>query len=111
MASLITKNWKEKEAVSRKAISEAWERQGYDCRLWVDPPGQEWLDFVHSTDELVVLLEGDLEVEVGGQRARLKPGDEVLIPARTRHSVFNRGATTARWLFGYKKEEGAGSSR
>ena len=102
MAGPITRNWNVNDANARAIIAEAWGRQGYDCQLWVDEPGQEWHDFVHATDELVVLIEGDLEVEVAGQRARLKPGDEVLIPAGARHSVFNRGTSTARWLFGYK---------
>jgi quercetin dioxygenase-like cupin family protein len=102
MAGLVIRNWNVSDPNVRAAIAEAWEHQGYDCQLWIDEPGREWHNFVHPTDELVVLLEGDLEVEVAGQRARLKPGDEVLIPAGARHSVFNRGTTTARWLFGYK---------
>lgn len=102
MADLVMRNWNVSHPNARAAIAEAWKRQGYDCQLWIDEPGREWLNFVHPADEMVVLLEGDLEVEVAGQRARLKPGDEVFIPAGARHSVFNRGATTARWLFGYK---------
>ena len=104
MSDLIARRWLEKCAVSREKVAETWCREGYDRRLWIDTPGQEWIDFVHSTDELVVLLEGDLEVEVAGQRAHVQPGDGVFIPAGARHSVFNRGATLARWLFGYKQE-------
>jgi mannose-6-phosphate isomerase-like protein (cupin superfamily) len=103
VSNLVVRRWLEKGAVSREKVAETWRREGYDCRLWIDPPGQEWIDFVHSTDELVVLLEGDLEVEVAGQRAHLQPGDEVFIPAGARHSVFNRGTTTANWLFGYRQ--------
>ncbi len=81
-----------------------WARDGFDCRLWVDPPGQAWLEFVHDTDERVAVNEGTLEFEVGGERAMLKPGDEIFIPAGSRHSVWNRGDTIARWFYGYRQK-------
>ena len=31
------------------------------------------------------------------------PGDEVMIPARANHSVFNIGGTEARWYYGYRR--------
>jgi mannose-6-phosphate isomerase-like protein (cupin superfamily) len=76
-----------------------WRERGFSCGLWVDPPGQVWENYVHAVDELLMLVEGELEVE--GKRFRLTPGEEIHIPARARHSVRNLGATTARWLYGY----------
>jgi len=35
-----------------------WHGRGFSCDPWVDPPGQCWKDFVHATDELVIVLEG-----------------------------------------------------
>ncbi|MCP5112653.1 MAG: cupin domain-containing protein, partial [bacterium] len=80
--------------ITRDNVAAAWSEDGFSCDLWVDPPGQQWLDFVHSTDEVVVVKEGELEFEVEGKRAMLGPGDEVLIPAGARHSVWNRGGST-----------------
>ena len=82
-----------------------WARRGYSFEYWIDPPGQVWPDFVHDVDELVVLIEGELELEFAGSRMRPAPGEEVLIPAGTRHTVRNTGGAPNRWCFGYKTSE------
>ena len=35
--------------------SRDWAARGFSCDIWTDPPGQVWADFVHATDELVML--------------------------------------------------------
>lgn len=80
-----------------------WRARGFSCDLWVDPPGQVWENYVHAVDELVMVLEGQLELELQGQVIQPNPGEEVHIPARMVHSVRNVGGTTARWLYGYKQ--------
>ena len=103
MNDLSVKQWPQSTPVTREKVAEAWSAEGFSCDLWVDPPGQQWLDFVHDTDEVVVVKEGRLQCEGEGNRALLGPGDEVLIPAGARHSVWNRGSTTARWFYGYRR--------
>ena len=88
--------------VDRAAVSKGWRARGFTCDLWVDPPGQVWADFVHDTDELVMPVEGEIEMELGGRILRPRAGEEVLIPARTSHTVRNVGGVTSRWLYGYK---------
>ncbi|MBI4358275.1 MAG: cupin domain-containing protein [Candidatus Omnitrophica bacterium] len=83
-------------------ISKEWQKRGFSCDLWVDPPGQVWEDYRHDVDELVYVLEGAIELEVSGKRKTLKAGEEGFIPARANHSVRNIGGTEARWLYGYK---------
>ena len=78
-----------------------WQTRGFSCGLWVDPPGQVWENYVHATDELLMVLEGELELEMQGRVFRPKVGEEVFIPACVTHSVRNVGGTTARWLYGY----------
>ncbi len=86
----------------RRKIAADWASRGFGCDLWTDPPGQRWEDFRHTTDELVAVLEGQMEFEVGGEVYRPKIGEELRIPAGVVHSARNVGATTARWLYGYK---------
>ena len=57
----------------------------FGCELWVDPPGRRWEDFNHETDELVLVLEGAMEFEVEGRVTYPAVGEELLIPAGTRH--------------------------
>jgi len=89
--------------MDRAQVERAWRARGFSCGLWVDPPGQVWEGYVHGTDELLLVLEGELELEMQGRTFRPRMGEEVLIPARVSHSVRNVGGTTARWLYGYKK--------
>jgi mannose-6-phosphate isomerase-like protein (cupin superfamily) len=88
--------------LDREKIAQDWQARGFSCDLWVDPPGQVWEDYVHATDELLMLVEGKLELEMQGKTFRPDIGEEVLIPARTSHTVRSSGGTTARWLYGYK---------
>jgi quercetin dioxygenase-like cupin family protein len=88
--------------VDAEEVRARWRGQGYGCDLWVDPPGQEWRDFVHRTDERVCVVEGILEVTTGGRTERLAAGDEIHIPAGAVHTVRNVGDGTARWLYGYR---------
>jgi len=82
-------------------VAAEWRKRGYSCNLFVDPPGQEWLDFTHATNELVTVIEGRLDLTVGETRAELGPGDEIFIPAGALHSVCNIHDGVSRWLFGY----------
>ena len=59
-----------------------WHSRGYSFGVFRDPPGQVWADFVHQTDELVVLAEGEIEVEIEGKAERFQIGEMVFIPAK-----------------------------
>jgi mannose-6-phosphate isomerase-like protein (cupin superfamily) len=87
--------------VDRRAVGRDWRSRGYGCDEFVDPPGRQWNDFVHSTNELVTVLEGVLELTVERSRVVAGPGDEVFIPAGALHSVKNIHSGTTRWLYGY----------
>lgn len=84
------------------AIRRDWLARGFSCGVWTDPPGQVWENYTHDVDELVMVLDGDVEFEIAGERYHPAIGEELFIPAKARHSVRNRGTTTARWLYGYK---------
>ena len=85
----------------RETVAAAWRARGFSCHSFVDPPGQQWLDFVHDCNEVVTVVEGRLRLEVAGQSVEAGPGDEVFIPRGARHSVVNAHHGTTIWLFGY----------
>ena len=89
--------------IDRSLITRAWGDRGFSCDLWVDPPGQAWEEYRHSVDELLMVIEGHLEVEMQGTRHWPQPGEEILILGGVVHSVRNIGGTTARLLYGYKE--------
>ena len=52
---------------SKLKIKKNWDSRKYTLGIFKDPPGQVWADFVHKTDELVVLAEGEIEIEREGK--------------------------------------------
>ena len=84
-------------------IKKDWNTRGYSFRIFKDLPGQVWEDFVHKTDELVVLAEGQIEIEIEGESQQPPIGKEVFIPAKAKHTVRNIGKTINAWYYGYKK--------
>ena len=83
-------------------IKQNWNSRGYSFGVFKDPPGRVWADFVHRADELVVLAEGEIEVEIEGKASRPQIGEEVFIPANAVHTVRNVGQTNHFWFFGYR---------
>ena len=55
-------------------IKRDWHSRGYSFGVFRDPSGQVRADFVHRTDELVVLAEGEIEVEIEGKSQRPQIG-------------------------------------
>ena len=56
--------------------------------------------YVHESDEeVVVVLDGELELWVGDERYDLREGDAIAYPSRVPHRNRNPGTTTARVLF------------
>ena len=45
-------------------LERRFRRLGFSFDIWTDPPGRAWRGFVHDTEELVVLLEGEIEFVV-----------------------------------------------
>ncbi|HLQ36822.1 MAG TPA: cupin domain-containing protein [Planctomycetota bacterium] len=93
----------EQTRIDMAVTGREWAERGFSCELWVDPPGQVWSDFVHDVDELLLMQRGSIVLEMHGRVLRLDPGDEITIPAGTRHTVRNVGDGAARWLYGYRR--------
>ncbi len=74
---------------------------GFSFGTFRDPPGQIWKDFVHDTDEFVVVAEGSMEIEVAGEKARCGPGDLVRIPAQAAHTLITLSEGGSVWHYGY----------
>ncbi len=58
-------------------IKENWRSRGYSFDAFQDPPKQVWANFVQKTDELVILAEGEIEVEIEGKAYRPGIGKEI----------------------------------
>jgi cupin 2 domain-containing protein len=86
-------------------VQKTWNERGFSFGIWSDEPGKTWENFIHATDELFLVVDGKVELEMAGRKWCPAPGEEVLIPGHTPHSVRNLGATGSRWLYGYRHVE------
>lgn len=89
--------------VDREDVRRHWSHRGFSCGLWTDPPGRIWRDYRHDSDELFMLVDGEIELEVEGKAVVPRPGQEIVIPALARHTVRNIGSTVSHWLYGYRR--------
>jgi len=87
--------------VTEEMVAQSWRERGFSCALFVDPPGQEWNNFVHRTNELVTVFEGKLQLTVDGKEMIAHAGDEIFIPKGAYHSVKNIHSDTTQWFYGY----------
>lgn len=89
------------QPVEKASVEKDWKKKGYSCSWFIDPPGQQWNNFVHSTNEMVTVVDGRLKMTIEGQSWIIEPGDEVFIPKGAVHSVKNIHSDETRWLYGY----------
>ncbi len=88
--------------IDHSAVRDDWYDRGFLCDIWIAPPGKIWTDFVHDTNEFLMLIDGEIELEMDDNILHPKIGDEVLIPAGMSHTVRNIGLVTNHWFYGYK---------
>lgn len=84
-----------------EAVRRAWAGEGFSFGVFRDPPGQAWNDFVHDSDEYVLVAEGRMTITVGGESFEATAGDLVRIPRDTSHSLRTLSPSGSVWLYGY----------
>ena len=61
-------------------------------------PGEQLGRHTDSAEELLLILEGNVSVEIGGETAGAATGSIALVPKMVPHNIVNTGGTTARVL-------------
>lgn len=81
-----------------------WRDDGYFVEEWSLAPGDSWTDDGHPGDEFVLLLNGQLEIQLNDQVIAPAVGEHIFIPAGQRHTVRNIGErpSTICWAHAYK---------
>ena len=91
--------------INPNQVQQDWHSKGYSFGVFRDPPRQVWADYVHQTDELVVLAEGEIEVKIEGKLHKPKIGQKMFIPAYATHTVRNVGSMRNVWYYAFRKTE------
>jgi len=83
-----------------------WTKRGFSFSVGSIKLQEEVKDAVHDDqDELIVMVNGKLEVTIGGETFIPDRNQEVLIPAKSNHSIKNIGAVDSIIYFGYKQTD------
>jgi len=90
--------------IDRSTVAKDWHARGFSCGMWIDHAGREWSCHPHETDELFMMMSGELELEIEGQFIQPSAGEEIRIPAGVPHIIRNVRGKTARWLYGQRQE-------
>jgi quercetin dioxygenase-like cupin family protein len=69
-------------------------------------PGYLAPKHTHPGEEIIYVLEGTLEYDIGGQRSTVKAGDVLFVPAGVVHSAKNIGSDNGAELATYVVEKG-----
>jgi mannose-6-phosphate isomerase-like protein (cupin superfamily) len=72
-------------------------KQSQSAVMTLKPHGEssEDLNAHEKSDQVVLIVEGEIEAEIGGAKRKLKAGDTCIIPAGTLHRLTNPGAKKA----------------
>jgi quercetin dioxygenase-like cupin family protein len=69
-------------------------------------PGYQAPMHTHPGEEIIYVLEGTLEYEIGGKKVMVKAGDVLFVPAGTPHTARNLGSSNGAELATYIVEKG-----
>ena len=68
-------------------------------------PGNRLAEHTDSAEEILYVVAGDAEAQVGDDRARLSAGDLAVIPAMVPHGVVNVGSETVKVVGFFSESE------
>jgi quercetin dioxygenase-like cupin family protein len=80
-------------------------REVVQVRVDLDP-GIAFPGHTHPGEEIIYVIEGTWEYEIGGKTVRAEAGDVLFVPAGTIHSARNAGPGNAAELATYIVEKG-----
>ncbi|MCB0411219.1 MAG: cupin domain-containing protein [Bdellovibrionales bacterium] len=83
---LITR-WQAPLVPNKNQMLMMFELEGLEAVEEVFPPHSFIQDHRHPLDETIMVAQGQLLLDVSGNKLLLRSGDKIFIPANTRHSI------------------------
>ena len=84
-----TTRWLDDESnIDLKVLEQQLQSEGFSVYQWCGNPGQSYLGYIHTQDEVVCVLSGTADVSVSGQVGKVLSGDRLDVPKNTSHSII-----------------------
>lgn len=83
---MLVTRWQAPIVPDRQQIKMMFESEGLEPYEENYPGNSEVHDHRHSFDEVRMVAEGQLLLDIAGNRLLLRAGDRIVIPSNTRHS-------------------------
>jgi quercetin dioxygenase-like cupin family protein len=89
---MLVTRWQAPLVPNKQQIKMMFEAEGLTPYEEVFPPQTNIGDHRHPFDEVRMVAEGQLLLDIAGNRLLLRAGDKIIIPSNTRHSKQVEGA-------------------
>lgn len=60
--------------------------------MTIKPDGNSGAENIHPGDQIIYIIEGQARLEINGKSTNTEAGDACIIPAKTRHHIYNEGS-------------------
>jgi quercetin dioxygenase-like cupin family protein len=89
---MLVTRWQAPVVPNKQQIKMMFEAEGLTPFEEVLPAQAQIADHRHPFDEVRMVAEGQMLLDIAGNRLLLRPGDKIVIPSNTRHSKQVDGA-------------------
>ena len=86
---MIVTRWQASMLPSKQQLRMMYNLEGMVPEEEIYRPNEAVADHRHPFDEIRIVIEGELHMNIAGNKLVLRPGDRILIPSNTKHSMAN----------------------
>lgn len=88
---MLVTRWQAPLVPDKKQIFMMFEAEGLQAFEEILEPGSHFQDQRQPFDEVRMVAQGQLMLDVAGNRLLLRSGDKIMIPSNTKHSIKVEG--------------------
>ena len=77
------------KGLKEKAIADKIKEEGFDPVKIINPPDKVYKPHFHPKPKLLVVLNGSMKVEFGGEKFKCGKCDSILIPSHMTHTIVS----------------------
>lgn len=101
---MLVSRWQAPVIPTRQQMALMLESEGLEPQEDIIQPGTQASDRRHPFDEVRIVVSGQLNLNIAGNRLLLRSGDRILIPANTRHTKQADGGEPCVCLYAMKAD-------